>query len=174
MKLASWNVNGLRACVRKGFLDYFHELDADFFSVQEIKLQEGQIDLLLDDYHIYWNYAERKGYSGTAIFTKHTPLDVRYGLGEKNSQSEGRIITLEYENFFLVNIYTPNSQRDLARLELRLEWEDELFHHLTELDAKKPVIICGDLNVAHQMIDIRNAKANLGNSGFTEEERGKF
>jgi len=174
MKLASWNVNGLRACVRKGFLDYFHTLDADFFSVQEIKLQEGQIDLLLEGYQMYWNYAERKGYSGTAIFTKHTPMSVSYGLEEDESQSEGRIINLEYENFFLVNIYSPNSQRDLARLHMRLEWEDRLFKHLTALDAQKPVIICGDLNVAHQMIDIRNAKANIGNSGFTEEERGKF
>ncbi len=174
MKLASWNVNGLRACVRKGFMDYFESLNADIFCVQEIKLQEGQIDLPLEGYESYWNYAERKGYSGTAVFTKHTPLSVRYGLGERIEETEGRVLTLEFEDFFLVNLYSPNSQRDLARLELRLAWEDELFNHLQELDAVKPVIICGDLNVAHQEIDIRNAKANKGNSGFTDEERAKF
>lgn len=174
MKLASWNVNGLRACVRKGFLDYFHRLDADIFSIQEIKLQEGQIDLQLEGYESYWNYAERKGYSGTAVFTKHTPLSVHYGLGEQLDESEGRVLTLEFKNFFLINLYSPNSQRDLARLEFRLEWENRLFEHITALDKQKPVIICGDLNVAHQMIDIRNAKANLGNSGFTVEERAKF
>lgn len=174
MKLISWNVNGLRACVRKGFLDYFYEIDADIFCVQEIKLQEGQIDLDLAGYEQYWNYAERKGYSGTAIFTKKKPLSVRYGLGEKNSQSEGRILTLEYENFYLVNVYTPNSQRDLARLDLRLAWEDELYTYLQTLDQDKPVIYCGDLNVAHEEIDIRNAKSNHGNSGFTTEERGKM
>lgn len=174
MKLASWNVNGLRACVRKGFMDYFESLNADIFCVQEIKLQEGQIDLPLEGYESYWNYAERKGYSGTAVFTKHTPLSVRYGLRERIEETEGRVLTLEFEDFFLVNLYSPNSQRDLARLELRLAWEDELFNHLQELDAVKPVIICGDLNVAHQEIDIRNAKANKGNSGFTDEERAKF
>lgn len=174
MKLVSWNVNGLRACVRKGFLDYFHEVDADIFCVQEIKLQEGQIDLDLAGYEQYWNYAERKGYSGTAIFTKKKPLSVRYGLGEKNSQSEGRILTLEYEDFYLVNVYTPNSQRDLARLELRLAWEDELYTYLQTLDREKPVIYCGDLNVAHEEIDIRNAKSNHGNSGFTTAERSKM
>lgn len=174
MKLASWNVNGLRACVRKGFLDYFEALNADIFAVQEIKLQEGQIDLLLDGYETYWNYAERKGYSGTAIFTKKTPLHVTYGLDEEMSEPEGRVITLEFEQFFFVTVYSPNSQRDLARLEHRMKWEDRLYNHLRSLDEQKPVILCGDLNIAHQMIDVRNAKANIGNSGFTEEERGKF
>lgn len=174
MKFASWNVNGLRACVRKGFLDYFKALDADIFAVQEIKLQEGQIDLLLDGYETYWNYAERKGYSGTAVFTKHTPLHVTYGLNEATSEPEGRVLTLEFEQFFFVTVYSPNSQRDLARLDKRMEWEDELYEHITTLDKQKPVVLCGDLNVAHQMIDIRNAKANIGNSGFTEEERGKL
>jgi exodeoxyribonuclease III len=174
MKFISWNVNGLRACVKKGFLDYFNEMDADFFSLQETKLQEGQIDLQLDGYYQFWNYAEKKGYSGTAIFTKHKPLSVSYGVGEHESQSEGRIITLEYENFYLVNVYTPNSQRDLARLPLRLQWEDELSDYLTQLDKKKPVIYCGDLNVAHEEIDLKNPKTNIGNSGFTAEERGKM
>ncbi|MBU5467636.1 exodeoxyribonuclease III [Virgibacillus sp. MSJ-26] len=174
MKLVSWNVNGLRACVRKGFLDYFHEVDADIFCVQEIKLQAGQIDLDLEGYYQYWNYAEQKGYSGTAVFTKKKPFSVSYGLGEESSQSEGRILTLEYENFYLVNVYTPNSQRDLARLDVRLDWEDELYAYLTELDDKKPVIYCGDLNVAHQEIDLRNSKSNKGNSGFTEEERERM
>lgn len=174
MKFISWNVNGLRACVKKGFLDYFNEMDADFFSLQETKLQEGQIDLQLDGYYQFWNYAEKKGYSGTAIFTKHKPLSVSYGVGEHESQSEGRIITLEYENFYLVNVYTPNSQRDLARLPLRLQWEDELSDYLTQLDKKKPVIYCGDLNVAHEEIDLKNPKSNIGNSGFTSEERCKM
>src|SRR5699024_8960979 len=158
MKLISWNVNGLRACVRKGFLDYFHKVDADIFCVQEIKLQAGQIDLDLEGYHQYWNYAERKGYSGTAIFTKQKPESVQYGLLDENSESEGRIITLEFEEFYLVNVYTPNSQRDLARLDFRLDWENMIYEHLIRLDEKKPVIYCGDLNVAHQEIDIRNAK----------------
>lgn len=174
MKLVSWNVNGLRACVRKGFLDYFNEIDADVFSVQEIKLQAGQIELDLEGYYQYWNYAVKKGYSGTAIFTKKEALSASYGLGEEDMQLEGRIITLEFEEFFLVNVYTPNSQRDLARLPLRLAWEDEFFNHLQTLDAVKPVILCGDLNVAHQEIDIKNTKSNQGNSGFTEEERGKM
>ncbi|MEK3990648.1 MULTISPECIES: exodeoxyribonuclease III [Robertmurraya] len=174
MKFISWNVNGLRACVKKGFLDYFNEMNADFFSLQETKLQEGQIDLQLDGYYQFWNYAEKKGYSGTAIFTKHKPLSVSYGVGEHESQSEGRIITLEYENFYVVNVYTPNSQRDLARLPLRLQWEDELSDYLTHLDKKKPVIYCGDLNVAHEEIDLKNPKSNIGNSGFTIEERGKM
>lgn len=174
MKLISWNVNGLRACVRKGFLDYFNQMDADFFAVQEIKLQEGQIDLNLDGYYQYWNYAVRKGYSGTAVFTKHKALSVQYGVGELDHQEEGRIITLEYDTFFFVNIYTPNSKRDLSRLTERLEWEDDLYEHLHNLDAKKPVILCGDLNVAHKEIDVRNDKSNKGNSGFTEEERGKL
>ncbi|MER1986303.1 MAG: exodeoxyribonuclease III [Solibacillus sp.] len=174
MKFISWNVNGIRACVTKGFLDFFHEVDADFFCIQESKCQAGQIDLPLEGYYQYWNYAEKKGYSGTAIFTKHEPLSVHYGVGEEMSQSEGRIITLEYENFYLVNVYTPNAQRDLARLAFRLEWEEKLALYLKELDAKKPVIYCGDLNVAHNEIDLKNAKSNQGNSGFTVEERAKM
>ncbi|WP_047980958.1 exodeoxyribonuclease III [Ornithinibacillus contaminans] len=174
MKLISWNVNGLRACVRKGFLDYFNEINADIFCVQETKLQAGQIDLDLDGYYQYWNYAEKKGYSGTAVFTKKKPISVTYGVGENETQSEGRIITLEFEDFYLINVYTPNSQRDLARLDVRLEWEDALFQHIKEHDQRKPVILCGDLNVAHNEIDIRNYKTNYGNSGFTVEERGKM
>ncbi|WP_342431814.1 exodeoxyribonuclease III [Neobacillus sp. FSL H8-0543] len=174
MKIVSWNVNGLRACVKKGFLDYFNEVNADIFCIQETKLQEGQIDLDLEGYHQYWNYAEKKGYSGTAVFTKEKPLSVRYGLGEADSESEGRILTLEFEEFFLVNVYTPNSQRDLARLDFRLEWEDQISVHLKELDRVKPVVLCGDLNVAHNEIDLRNPKSNHGNSGFTIEERGKM
>lgn len=174
MKIVSWNVNGIRACVRKGFLDYFNNIDADIFCLQETKVQEGQIDLQLEGYHQYWNYAIKKGYSGTAIFTKEKPLTVSYGLNGEDSQEEGRIITLEYENFFLVNVYTPNAQRDLARLPVRLAWEDELFRYLQDLDQKKPVVYCGDLNVAHHEIDIRNAKSNIGNSGFTIEEREKM
>ncbi len=174
MKLVSWNVNGLRACVKKGFLDYFQEVNADIFCVQETKLQEGQISLELEGYHQYWNYAIKKGYSGTAVFTKHKPLSVRYGVGTDESEEEGRILTLEFDEFFLVNVYTPNSQRDLARIEYRLDWEDRILHHLKDLNAMKPVILCGDLNVAHQEIDLRNPKTNIGNSGFTEEERGKM
>jgi exodeoxyribonuclease III len=174
MKLVSWNVNGLRACVKKGFLDYFKEVDADIFCIQETKLQEGQISLELEGYHQYWNYAIKKGYSGTAVFTKNEPISVRRGLGLENSEDEGRILTLEFAEFFLVNVYTPNSQRDLARINYRLEWEDRILSHLKELDERKPVILCGDLNVAHQEIDLRNPKSNQGNSGFTEEERGKM
>ncbi|EKN65287.1 exodeoxyribonuclease III [Neobacillus bataviensis LMG 21833] len=174
MKLVSWNVNGLRACVKKGFLDYFQEVDADIFCVQETKLQEGQISLDLDGYHQYWNYAIKKGYSGTAVFTKIEPISVRYGVGTDESEEEGRILTLEFDDFFLVNIYTPNSQRDLARIGYRLEWESRILEHLKELDKLKPVILCGDLNVAHQEIDLRNSKSNVGNSGFTDEERGKM
>ncbi|MEI3612108.1 exodeoxyribonuclease III [Pseudogracilibacillus sp. SO30301A] len=174
MKLISWNVNGLRACVKKGFLDYFNETNADIFCVQEIKLQQGQIDLNLEGYEQYWNYASKKGYSGTAVFTKHTPITVRYGLGEYDEHPEGRIITLEFDDFFLVNVYSPNAQRDLARLSHRLEWEDDLYCHILMLEQQKPVILCGDLNVAHKPIDIRNAKANKGNSGFTIEEREKL
>lgn len=174
MKLVSWNVNGLRACVKKGFLDYFQEVDADIFCVQETKLQAGQIELELEGYHQYWNYAVKKGYSGTAVFTKNEPLSVKYGLGVDDSEAEGRILTLEFAEFYLVNVYTPNSQRDLARLGFRLEWEDRILAHLKELDAIKPVILCGDLNVAHQEIDLKNPKSNNGNSGFTEEERGKM
>lgn len=174
MKLVSWNVNGLRACVKKGFLEYFHDIDADIFCIQETKLQEGQIEVDLPGYLQYWNYAEKKGYSGTAVFTKYKPLTVSYGFSPEESEREGRIITLEYENFYLVNVYTPNSQRDLARLKFRLEWEDKLKKYLLALNEKKPVVYCGDLNVAHQEIDLKNAKSNIGNSGFTNEEREKM
>ena len=174
MRLVSWNVNGLRACVRKGFLDYFQEVDADIFCVQETKLQSGQIELDLKGYHQYWNYAEKKGYSGTAVFTKEEPLSVHYGLGDVENEPEGRIITLEFPKFYLVNVYTPNSQRDLARLPYRLEWEDRIRNYLIDLDKDKPVLLCGDLNVAHQEIDLRNPKSNQGNSGFTKEERAKM
>lgn len=174
MKFVSWNVNGLRACVKKGFLDYFKNVDADFFCVQETKLQEGQIELNLPGYKQFWNYAEKKGYSGTAIFTKHEPISVSYGFTPDESENEGRIITLEFDQFYLVNCYIPNSQRDLARLSYRLEYEDKIKNYLMELDQKKPVIYCGDLNVAHEEIDLKNAKTNVGNSGFTEEERGKM
>lgn len=174
MKFVSWNVNGIRACVKKGFLDYFHEVDADIFCIQESKLQEGQIELDLEGYYQYWNYAVKKGYSGTAVFTKKKPISVKYGVGENETEAEGRIITLEFETFYLVNVYTPNSQRDLARLSYRLEWENELLQYLIELDKIKPVIYCGDLNVAHNEIDLKNPKSNDGNSGFTEEERGKM
>lgn len=174
MKLVSWNVNGLRACVKKGFLDYFEQVDADIFCLQEIKLQVGQIDLALEGYEQYWNYAVKKGYSGTAIFTKLKPVSVKYGVGNEEEQDEGRIITLEFKDFYVVNVYTPNSQRDLARLPYRLEWEDKLRDHLIQLNKEKPVIYCGDLNVAHQEIDIKNVKSNKGNSGFTVEERGKM
>ncbi|MCK1999157.1 exodeoxyribonuclease III [Psychrobacillus psychrodurans] len=174
MKLVSWNVNGLRACVKKGFLEYFNEVNADIFCLQETKLQAGQIELSLDGYEQYWNYALKKGYSGTAVFTKVKPLSVKYGVGDNDSEDEGRIITLEYDQFYLVNVYTPNAKRDLTRLPYRLEWEDEMRNYLNMLDAIKPVIICGDLNVAHGDIDLKNAKSNRGNSGFTEEERGKM
>lgn len=174
MKLVSWNVNGLRAAVRKGFLEFFHEMDADIFAVQEIKLQAGQINLALDGYYQYWNYAERKGYAGTAIFSKNKALSVQYGLDEKQEDPEGRVITLEYDSYFFVTVYSPNSQRSLARLPFRLEWEQALLQHMVQLNKRKPVILCGDLNVAHQPIDVRNAKANKGNSGFTEEERTAF
>ncbi|MGE7760140.1 exodeoxyribonuclease III [Peribacillus sp. NPDC097895] len=174
MKLVSWNVNGIRACVKKGFLDYFKEVDADIFCLQETKLQEGQISLELEGYHQYWNYALKKGYSGTAIFTKEKPLSVKYGVGGQDEEPEGRIITLEYEKFYMVNVYTPNAKRDLSRLDYRLEWEDEMIAYLKGLDKVKPVIFCGDLNVAHQEIDLKNPKPNIGNSGFTTEERGKM
>ncbi|HHW37214.1 MAG TPA: exodeoxyribonuclease III [Bacillales bacterium] len=174
MKLISWNVNGLRACVQKGFLDYFNEMDTDIFCIQETKLQEGQIDLNLENYSQYWNYAVKKGYSGTAVFTKIKPLSVAYGLGDHMEDQEGRAITLEFTSFYLVNVYTPNSQRDLARLSYRLEWEDNIRNYLLELDKVKPVILCGDLNVAHQEIDLKNYKTNRGNSGFTDEEREKM
>ncbi|MDR4886154.1 exodeoxyribonuclease III [Fredinandcohnia sp. QZ13] len=174
MKLVSWNVNGLRACVKKGFLDYFHEMDADIFCVQETKLQEGQIELDLEGYYQYWNYALKKGYSGTAVFTKEKPLSVSYGVGNENEQDEGRILTLEFADFYLINVYTPNSQRDLARLGYRLDWEDRMSEYLIDLNKKKPIVLCGDLNVAHADIDLKNAKSNRGNSGFTDEERGKM
>ncbi|XJZ25750.1 exodeoxyribonuclease III [Bacillota bacterium Lsc_1132] len=174
MKLVSWNVNGLRACVKKGFLEYFQNVNADIFCIQETKLQEGQIDLKMEGYHQYWNYAEKKGYSGTAVFTKVEPISVRYGFEAEDSEPEGRILTLEFENFYLVNVYTPNSQRDLARLSYRLRWEEQIRTFLTELDQKKPIVLCGDLNVAHQEIDLKNPKTNHGNSGFTREERGKM
>ncbi|MCR1949602.1 MULTISPECIES: exodeoxyribonuclease III [unclassified Clostridium] len=174
MKLISWNVNGIRACVTKGFLEYFKEMDADIFCIQESKLQEGQIDLELEGYNQYWNYAEKKGYSGTAIFTKEKPLSVRYGLGIEEHDKEGRVITLEFENFYMVTVYTPNSKNELARLDYRMIWEDAFRDYLKELDTKKPVIVCGDLNVAHKEIDLKNPKTNLRNAGFTEEERSKF
>lgn len=174
MKLVSWNVNGIRACVKKGFLDYFKEVNADIFCIQETKLQEGQIDLELPGYEQYWNYAERKGYSGTAVFTKKKPLSVSYSLQEGETEPEGRIITCEFERFFLVNVYTPNSKRDLSRLDERLQWEDTLRDYLMELDRTKPVILCGDLNVAHKEIELKNDRANRGNSGFTDVERGKM
>ncbi len=174
MKLISWNVNGLRTCVRKGFLNYFHEVDADIFCVQETKLQEGQIELDLPGYKQYWNYAERKGYSGTAIFTKNAPLSFSYGFSQEEIEKEGRLITLEFEDFYLINCYTPNAKRDLSRLSYRLQWEDKIRKYMLELDAKKPVIYCGDLNVAHQKIDLKNYKTNVGNSGFTNEEREKM
>ncbi|MGE6489982.1 exodeoxyribonuclease III [Paenisporosarcina sp. NPDC076898] len=173
MKIISWNVNGIRACVKKGFLKYFQQENADIFCLQETKLQVGQIELHLEGYEQYWNYATKKGYSGTAVFTKIKPLSVKYGVGDMSEEAEGRILTLEYEQFYLVNIYTPNAKRDLTRLPYRLEWEDEMRSYLKQLDQIKPVIMCGDLNVAHEDIDLKNAKTNRGNSGFTIEERGK-
>ena len=174
MKLISWNVNGLRACVQKGFLDYFHAADADFFCIQESKLQEGQITLDLPDYHQYWNYAEKKGYSGTAIFAKKEPLNVTRGIGTAIYDTEGRVITLEYDTFYLVTCYTPNSQSELKRLDYRMKWEDDFREYLQELDKEKPVIMTGDLNVAHEEIDLKNPKTNKKNAGFTQEERDKF
>lgn len=174
MKFISWNVNGLRACVQKGFLDFFHEADADIFCLQETKLQEGQIELELPGYHQYWNYAEKKGYSGTAIFTRQEPLSVFYGMGIPEHDKEGRVITLEFNDFYLITCYTPNSQNELARLSYRMEWEDDFLTYLDDLKEKKPVIFCGDLNVAHQEIDLKNPKTNHKNAGFTDEERAKF
>lgn len=174
MKLVSWNVNGIRACVKKGFLDYFQEVDADIFCIQETKLQENQIELDLEGYHQFWNYAERKGYSGTAVFTKKKPLTVSYGIELDVPDNEGRVITLEYDEFYLVNVYTPNSKRDLTRLDYRLVWEDAMIKHLVNLNTYKPVVFCGDLNVAHNEMDLKNPKSNIGNSGFTDEERGKM
>lgn len=174
MKFISWNVNGLRACVQKGFLEYFNSTDADFFCIQESKLQEGQIALDLPGYHQYWNYAEKKGYSGTAIFTRHEPISVSYGLNIPEHDTEGRVITLEYGNFYLVTCYTPNSQNELARLSYRMQWEDAFRSYFIELDQKKPVILCGDLNVAHEEIDLKNPKTNHKNAGFSDEERNKM
>ncbi|MGM0854119.1 MAG: exodeoxyribonuclease III [Bacillota bacterium] len=174
MKLVSWNVNGIRACVKKGFLDYFQHMDADIFCLQETKLQDGQISLDLEGYHQYWNYAMRKGYSGTSVFTKMKPLAVSYGFNDDQIEPEGRIITCEFDSFYLVNVYTPNSKRDLSRIGERLEWEDTLRKYLLDLDQHKPVVLCGDLNVAHTEIDLKNDKSNRGNSGFTDEERGKM
>ena len=174
MKLISWNVNGLRACVGKGFEESFGQLDADFFCLQETKMQQGQLDLQVEGYTSYWNYAEKKGYSGTAVYTRHTPLSVSYGIGVDEHDHEGRVITLEMDDFYLVTVYTPNSQDGLRRLDYRMEWEDAFLTYLQALDAKKPVVVCGDMNVAHQEIDLKNPKTNRRNAGFTDEERDKF
>lgn len=174
MKLISWNVNGIRACVQKGFLDFFREADADIFCIQESKMQEGQLTLELEGYYQYWNYAEKKGYSGTAIFTKQEPLSVRYGIGISEHDREGRVITLEFDNFYMVTVYTPNSQDELKRLDYRMQWETDFLAYLKGLEEKKGVIFCGDLNVAHREIDLKNPKTNRKNAGFTDEERGKF
>lgn len=174
MKFISWNVNGLRACVGKYFEQQFKQLDADFFCLQETKMQQGQLDLQFEGYESYWNYAEKKGYSGTAIYTKHKPLSVSYGMGVDAHDHEGRIITLEYEKFFLVTVYTPNSQDELRRLDYRMTWEEDFHQFLKSLDAKKPVVVCGDMNVAHQEIDLKNPKSNRRNAGFTDEEREKM
>lgn len=174
MKFISWNVNGLRACLEKGFLQYFTEVDADFFCLQETKLSEGQLSLPLPGYHAYWNYAQKKGYSGTAIFAKMEPLNVTYGVGIPELDTEGRMITLEYPQFFLVTCYTPNAQRELARIEHRMKWDDSFRAKLAELDSQKPVIVCGDLNVAHREIDLKNPASNRGNAGFSDQERESF
>ena len=174
IKLISWNVNGIRACCDKGFRESFKELDADFFCLQETKMQEGQLDLAFDGYKSYWNYAEKKGYSGTAIFTRQNPLNVSYGLGIEEHDHEGRVITLEMDKFYLVTVYTPNSQEELKRLGYRMTWEDAFRDYLLQLDKKKPVLVCGDLNVAHKEIDLKNPKTNRKNAGFTDEERNKF
>ena len=174
MKFCNWNVNGLRACIQKGWMDVFHEMDADFFCLQETKLSEGQISLELPGYHQFWNYAQKKGYSGTAIFAKTEPLSVRYGLGVEDLDTEGRIITLEYPAFWLVTCYTPNAQRELARLDHRLKWDEAFREYLVALDKTKPVIACGDLNVAHKEIDLKNPASNRGSAGFSDEERASF
>ena len=174
MKLISWNVNGIRACVKKGFEDIFKEMNADIFCIQESKMQAGQLVLEFEGYHQYWNFAEKKGYSGTAIFTKREPEKVTYGIGIEEHDKEGRVITLEFENFYMVNVYTPNSQTELTRLDYRMTWEDDFKNYLIQLNNKKPVILCGDLNVAHNEIDLKNPKTNKKNSGFTKEERDKF
>lgn len=174
MKLISWNVNGIRACIQKGFMDFFHQVDADIFCIQESKLQAGQIELELDGYHQFWNYAEKKGYSGTAIFTKKEPISVFYGIDIPEHDQEGRVITLEFEDFYMITVYTPNSQNELARLPYRMEWEDAFLSYLKKLEETKPVIVCGDLNVAHKEIDLKNPKSNQTNAGFTIQEREKF
>ena len=174
MKFVSWNVNGLRACIGKGFLDYFTGTDADFFCLQETKLSEGQLSLELPGYRLYWNYADKKGYSGTAVFAKEEPVSVTYGVGVPELDTEGRMITLEYPNFYLVTCYTPNAQRELARIDHRLSWDEAFRAKLTALDANKPVIVCGDLNVAHKEIDLKNPAANRGNAGFSDQERESF
>ena len=174
MKFISWNVNGLRACMGKGWQDFFNEINADFFCLQETKLQADQIELDLPGYEQYWNYAEKKGYSGTAIFTRHSPLSVRYGIGVPELDTEGRMITLEYPDFYIATCYTPNAQRELARIDHRMAWDEAFRNYLSELDKEKPVIVCGDLNVAHQEIDLKNPKSNRGNAGFSDEERGSF
>lgn len=174
MKFVSWNVNGLRACVQKGFGDFFQSIEADFFCLQETKLQAGQIDLSFEGYESYWNYAQKKGYSGTAIYTKKTPISVQYGLGVEALDTEGRLVTVEYEDFYLVTCYTPNAQRELARIDHRMAWEDAFRGYLLGLDEKKPVIVCGDLNVAHNEIDLKNPSSNRGSAGFSDQEREKF
>ena len=174
MKLISWNVNGIRACIGKGFVESFNDLDADIFCLQETKCQQGQVDLELPGYYQYWNYANRRGYSGTAVFTKKEPLSVAYGIGIEEHDKEGRVITLEFENFYLVTVYTPNSQSELRRLEYRMHWEEDFLAYLLKLQENKPVICCGDFNVAHKEIDLKNPKTNRGNAGFSDEERGKF
>lgn len=174
MKFVSWNVNGLRAVKEKGFEDIFREFNADFFCLQEIKLQEGQIDISFDGYYSYWNYAQKKGYSGTAIFTRHKPLNVIYGLGIEEHDNEGRLITLEYDNYYIATVYTPNAKQELLRLDYRQKWEDDFREFFKKIDDKKPVIICGDMNVAHQEIDLKNPKSNHQNPGFSDEEREKF
>lgn len=174
MKFISWNVNGIRACVKKGFLDFFQEADADIFCIQESKMQEGQLELDLKGYHQYWNYAERKGYSGTGIFTKIEPISVSYGIGIEEHDQEGRVITLEFEDYYFITVYTPNSQNELKRLSYRMKWEEDFLAYLKKLEEMKPVIFCGDLNVAHTEIDLKNPKTNRKNAGFTDEERGKM
>lgn len=174
MKLISWNVNGIRACVNKNFMEFFNEVDADIFCLQETKLQENQIDLKLNGYYQYWNYAKKKGYSGTAVFSKKEPLSVTYGINIEEHDQEGRVITLEFEDFYMITVYTPNSQSELKRLDYRMKWEDDFRAYLKKLDEIKPVIVCGDLNVAHKEIDLKNPKTNRKNAGFTDEERNKF
>lgn len=174
MRLISWNVNGIRACVQKGFMDFFRDIDADIFCIQESKMQEGQLELDLPGYYQYWNYAEKKGYSGTAVFSKQEPLSVAYGMGVREHDREGRVITLEFAEYYVLTVYTPNSQNELARLSYRMQWEEAFLEYLKRLEEKKPVIFCGDLNVAHREIDLKNPKTNRRNAGFTDEEREKF